>query len=235
MFLHQLRPDAIATSLGDETLVYVARRVHLLGAAAGRLLAHCGSGRTVEEVAQLEKLSAEVVAAGLAQIEAAGLLVGADPERRKLLKQLTAAAVLPAVFSVAAPRPALAGSTAIDDDSGMGCEDQGIPGFPPAGCQPCCDSQSSCCSGGVAVACPTVGNCFCATRIRCAGGNCCVGSCGDDAPEASPTEGFTFFCNDFPNSACCGGGGHCQRDCSLARQSACGSGLSVYHCCENCS
>jgi hypothetical protein len=141
-----MRKDGlIIQALGDEVLVYDwdRRKAHCLSRTAAAVWEHCDGKRTLEEIAELmavefdTPVAEDIVCLGLHQLRKARLLEEpftlspapiAAMSRREAMRRvgLAAAAALPVVTSIIAPKAAQAAS----------CRPNGDP----------CNGNGNCCS-----------------------------------------------------------------------------------------
>ena len=168
MKLPRARTDLARSDVRDELVVYDFGRhqARCLNATAAAVFKRCDGTRTPAQIASELGCDEEVVWMALAQLDEGALLEAAparrrvDLGRRALLKKMALTAglsiALPAVWSIVAPTPAYAASTAvICNNMCMGNGDMTM----------CCNN------GGMAGTCDTNGNCT-GTSSTCHGQPC---------------------------------------------------------------
>lgn len=117
--LTSVKSSLVLQKIGDETLVYdgATEKAICLGPIGTVTIEHCMAGKTMQELvsalaAQGVPNAAEAAEEALAQLASEGLTTSGDSsvafDRRKFLQAAGAAAALPVVASVLAPRPAQA-------------------------------------------------------------------------------------------------------------------------------
>lgn len=214
------------TAIGDETLAYDphSRKAHALSPFLSQLLARC-DGKTPLSQVSAEFGNEELLIAGLARLQAAGLIEG-HKTRRAFLASSGAAAAALALTSLALPAPAHAASACI------------AAGSCTQSCSDCFCTDPSQCSN----------NCSCITW-RCrpidSSGSCDTDQIANALPAAfnpdcidlssAPVEVDTSCINARANAhqtavgvACCGlGGGTAGGTCES-------KGGFVYGCCGTC-
>lgn len=230
------RHPALYQDVGDEMVVYLtaSQEAHGLNRTAALVYRLC-DGRTPMSavMAELGERGEDLLWLALDRLARSGLIKGhpqpppTSRSRRKLLKALGQAALIPAVSSILVSRPASAISCFSENQATNPCPD---PGDPPSGCLPCCTT------GGAPVsycseACPGGCSCFCFQVRQCAGLDCTAGNCLGDTPVAS---GATTICTE-DISVNCVPPGMCQRNCDAARTAAGLAGETAYACCEGCT
>ena len=184
--------ELVVEELGEELLVYDQRvdRAHNLSPAVARVWSRCDGSTPAEGLSAQLGLDAETVGRALAELDSCDLLeaAGEGTTRREVTVRMAkvgaAAAAIPLIASVAAPRPAQAVTLAF-------CRQFANTGT-SEGCGDCQQNGCCCCApeGGVAKDCvPDAATC-CAlhpdavTSAGCAnpGGNCV----GTTPPGSAP-------------------------------------------------
>lgn len=158
---HARRDKLVVEKVGDETLVYdlVRHKAHCLNGTAAQVWRLCDGRRTLRDIEQKLRrdvdahVDANVVDLALHDLQMAHLL---DPlptvnrPRRELLRRLgLAAALIPAVLSITAPKALEAAGSCGAVGNGLNHSSKNCPCADDTDCQlPCgCGPQGKCIAG----------------------------------------------------------------------------------------